>query len=99
MKVNEATVEEAIKYGQKSKEDIAEAINIYVMHRQDRLLLSQLHLTSLQFGWNKELKGSNWSHPSELINRTPPSKLDTTPFWHVKPQPIRGFPATEPVTF
>ena len=32
MEVNEATVEEAIKYGQflkKSKEDIAEAIDIY----------------------------------------------------------------------
>ena len=32
MEVNEATVEEAIKYGQflkKSKEDITEAINIY----------------------------------------------------------------------
>ena len=35
VEVNEATVEEAIKYGQflkKSKEDIAEAIDIYVMH-------------------------------------------------------------------
>ena len=34
MEVNEATVKEAIKYGQflkKSEEDIAEAINIYVM--------------------------------------------------------------------
>ena len=30
--------------------------NIYVMHRQDHLLLSQLPLTSLQFGWNKEPK-------------------------------------------
>ena len=28
---------------------------IYVMHRQDRLLLSQLRLTSLQLGWNEEL--------------------------------------------
>ena len=27
---------------------------IYVMHWQDRLLLSQLCLTSLQSGWNKE---------------------------------------------
>ena len=27
---------------------------LYVMHRQDRLLLSQLCLTSLQFGRNKE---------------------------------------------
>ena len=27
---------------------------VYVVHRQDCLLLSQLHLTSLQFGQNKE---------------------------------------------
>ena len=54
---------------------------------------------SLQFGWNEELKGSNGSHPSEYDNRTPPSKSDTAPFWHAKPQPIRGFPAIEPVTF
>ena len=40
---------------------------LYVVHQQDRLLLSQLHLTSLQSGWNKEPKGSNWSHLSELI--------------------------------
>ena len=35
VEVNEATVEEAIKYGQflkKSEEDIAEAINIYIRH-------------------------------------------------------------------
>ena len=69
------------------------------MHQQDHLLLSQLCLTSLQYGWNKKLKGSNWSRPSELINRTPPSKSDMAPFWHVKPQPIRGFPAIEPVMF
>ena len=69
------------------------------MHRQDRLLLSQLRLTSLQFGRNKEPKGSNWSRLSELVNRTPSSKLDTAPFWHVKPQPIRGFPAIEPIMF
>ena len=69
------------------------------MHQQDRLLLSQLCLTSLQSGRNKESKGSNWSHPSELVNQTPPSKSDTAPFWHVKPQPIRGFPAIEPITF
>ena len=30
------------------------SFSLYVMHRQDRLLLSQLRLTSLQFGWNKE---------------------------------------------
>ena len=53
---------------------------IYVMHWQDRLLLSQLRLTSLQFGWNKEPKGSNWSRPSELVNRTPPSKSDMAQF-------------------
>ena len=75
------------------------ALGESVVHRQDRLLLSQLRLTSLQFGWNKELKGSNWSHPLELVNRTPPSKSDTAPFWHIKPQPIRGFPTIEPVTF
>ena len=54
---------------------------------------------SLQSGWNKEPKGSNWSHPSELINRTPPSKSDMAPFWCVKPQPIRGFPTIEPAMF
>ena len=35
VEVNEATVKEAIKYGQflkKSEEDIAEAINIYIRH-------------------------------------------------------------------
>ena len=40
VEVNEATVEEAIKYGQflkKSKEDIAEAIDIYVVRRRGRL--------------------------------------------------------------
>ena len=48
VEVNRATVEEAIKYGhflKRSKEDIAEAIDIYVMHQQDCLLLSQLCLT------------------------------------------------------
>ena len=50
------------------------------MHQQDRLLLSQLCLTSLQFGWNKEPKGSNWSRLSELVNRTQPSKSDTAQF-------------------
>ena len=51
-----------------------------VVHWQDHLLLSQLCLTSLQSGRNKEPKGSNWCHLSELINRTPPSKSDTAPF-------------------
>ena len=54
---------------------------------------------SLQSGWNKEPKGLNWSCPSELVNRTPPSKSDTAPFWRIKPQPIRGFPTIEPMTF
>ena len=54
---------------------------------------------SLQFGRNEEPKGSNGSHPSESDYRTPPSKSDTAPFWHTKPQPIRGFPTIEPVTF
>ena len=54
---------------------------------------------SLLFGWNEEPKGSNGSCPSEFGNQTPPSKLDTAPFWHAKPQPIRGFLAIEPVTF
>ena len=31
-------------------------LHVYVMHRQDHLLLSQLCLASLQFGWNKEPK-------------------------------------------
>ena len=51
------------------------------------------------FGWNEEPKGSNGSRPSECDYRTPPSKLDTAPFWCAKPQPIRGFPAIEPTTF
>ena len=54
---------------------------------------------SLQSGRNKEPKGSNWSHLSELDNRTPPSKSDTAPFWRVKTQPIRDFPAIEPAMF
>ena len=48
VEVNEATIEEAIKFGQylkRSKEDIAKVIDIYVMHQQDCLLLSQLRLT------------------------------------------------------
>ena len=44
-------------------------------------------------------KGSNGSRPSEFGNRTPPSKSDTAPFWCAKPQPIRGFPTIEPMTF
>ena len=39
------------------------------------------------------------SHPLECSNQTPPSKLDTAPFSRAKPQPIRGFPAIEPMTF
>ena len=54
---------------------------------------------SLQFGRNGEPKGSNGSRLSEYDYRTPPSKLDMAPFWHTKPQPIRGFPTIEPVTF
>ena len=73
--------------------------NMYVMHQQDCLFLSQLGLTSLQSGQNKESKGSNWSRPSELVNQTPPSKSDTAPFWCAKPQPIRGFPTIEPIMF
>ena len=53
---------------------------------------------SLQFGRNEEPKGSNGSRPSECDYQTPPSKSDTAPFWHAKPQPIRGFPAIEPVS-
>ena len=54
---------------------------------------------SLQFGRNEEPKGSNGSHPSECDYRTPPSKSDMAPFWCAKPQPIRGFPTIEPLTF
>ena len=54
---------------------------------------------SLQFGQNDEPKGSNGSRPWECDYRTPPSKSDMAPFWRAKPQPIRGFPAIEPVTF
>ena len=45
VEVNEAMVEEAIKFGQylkRSEEDIAEAIDIYVMHLRDHLLSCQL---------------------------------------------------------
>ena len=52
---------------------------------------------SLQFGWNEEPKGLNRSPPLEYDNRAPPSKLDMAPFWRAKPQPIRGFPAIEPI--
>ena len=54
---------------------------------------------SLQFGLNEEPKGSNGSHPSECDYQTPPSKLDTAPFWCTKPQPIRGLPTIEPMMF
>ena len=54
---------------------------------------------SLQFRRNEEPKDSNWFCPSECNNRNPPSKLDMAPFWCAKPQPIRGFPAIEPMTF
>ena len=53
----------------------------------------------LQFGQNEEPKGSNGSRPSEYDHPTPPSKLDTAPFWHAKPWPIRDFPTIEPVMF
>ena len=72
---------------------------IYVMHQQDHLLSCQLCLLSLQPGRNMEPKGSNWSRPSEHNNQTPPTKSDTAPFWHVKPQPIRGSPAIKPRMF
>ena len=73
--------------------------HLYVVHQQDCLLSCQLRLLSLQPGRNMEPKGSNWSRPLEHDNQTPPPKLDMAPFWHVKPQPIRGFPTIEPRTF
>ena len=79
--------------------DTFNALGESVMHQQDCLLLSQLCPLSLQFGQNEEPKGSNGSHPSECDNRTLPSKSDTAPLWHTKPQPIRGFPAIEPMMF
>ena len=35
----------------------------------------------------------------ELVNQTPPSKSDMAQIWREMPQPIRGFPAIEPITF
>ena len=54
---------------------------------------------SLQFGWNEELKGSNGSHHWSAIIELHPQNRTRPHFWRVKPQPIRGFPAIEPVTF
>ena len=48
VEVNKATVKEAIKYGQflkKSEEDIAEAIDIYVMYDKDSLLSLWTYMT------------------------------------------------------
>ena len=69
------------------------------MHQQDCLLLSKLCLTSLQFGWNKEperLKvvlsiGARYSNSAR--------KIGQGPIWHARPQPIRGLPAIEPISF
>ena len=84
VEVNEATVEEAIKYGQflkKSKEDITEAIDIYVLHQQDHLLLSQLRLTfPSSMDGARSQNHSKLPRPSELNNRTPPATLNRAQF-------------------
>ena len=52
--IEEVKVRDISLYEEPVKYDPIEIDLVDVMHRQDRLLLSQLHLASLQFGWNKE---------------------------------------------
>ena len=48
--------------------------NIYVVHQQDRLLLSQLHLTfPSSMDGVKSRNSSKLPRPSELDNQTPPA--------------------------
>ena len=74
-------------------------VTVYVMHQQDRLLLSQLRLASLQFGRNKEPKRLKVvsSIGAHYLNST--HKTGQGPIWRVRPQPIRGLPAIEPISF
>ena len=72
---------------------------VYVMHRQDRLLLSQLRLASLQFGWNKEPKRLEVVLPIGARYLNSARKIGQDPIWHVRPRPIRGLPAIEPLSF
>ena len=54
---------------------------LYVVHQQDHLLLSQLRLTfpsSMDGVRNQNC--SKWPRPSEVDNRTPPTKLDRAQF-------------------
>ena len=77
VEVNEATVEEAIKYGQflkKSKEDIAEAINIYIKHWAVRCSTVQ--------------KKIQWTTKNNHNNDYPPSMLRKNifpPYTHLHP--------------
>ena len=59
----------------------SQAFLIYVVHQQDRLLLSQLHLTfpSSMDGVRNQNRLKQ-PRPSELDNRTPPTKSDRAQF-------------------
>ena len=54
---------------------------VYVMHQQDRLLLSQLHLTfPSSMDRVRNQNRSKLPHPLELDNRTPPATSDRAQF-------------------
>ena len=55
--------------------------DVYVMHQQDRLLLSQLRLTfPSSMDGVRNRNRSKWPRPSKLDNQTPPTKLDRAQF-------------------
>ena len=67
------------------------------MHQQDRLLLSQLHLTfpsSMDGVRNRNC--SKWPRPSELDKRTPPTKLDRAQFGMQGLSQSEAFPPLSP---
>ena len=66
------------KYQQSIPED---ASNVYVVHQQDRLLLSQLRLTfPSSMDGARSRNRSKLPRPSELDNRTPPTTMNRAQF-------------------
>ena len=85
VEVNEATVEEAIKYGQffkKSEEDIAEAIDIYIKHWATRRSMVQKKI-------QRTSKNNNNDYQPSMLQKNifPPYKNLHPGNWTVLPLP------------
>ena len=77
--------------------DAFNALGESVMHQQDRLLLSQLHLTfpsSMDGARSRDC--SKLPHPSELDNRTPPTTSDRAQFGVEGLNQSEAFPPLSP---